>query len=108
MNQITFSERHKKRIKIDMLSVYRLSLSQHAVFTHWEKDCSPRTLSIFSINSFSKRMFFLVEVVRLSERGTLLALFSCIRVRTHDILDWCAPIYSKPLTQTMKEQQWKP
>ncbi len=65
---------------------YLPSFFQQASFTHSENGWSFLTESIFSIKSFSKRMFFLVEELRLSDLGELFLLSSCIVVRTHTIV----------------------
>jgi hypothetical protein len=57
-----------------------------ASLTHSAKGCSFLSASIASTKSFSKRIFFLVDVVRLSDLGELFLLSSCIWVRTHTIL----------------------
>lgn len=70
---------------------------QQASFTHSENGCLPRSESILSTKSFSKRIFFFVEVVRLSERGELFLLSSCIGCAP--ILYCCGAHQFKPITE---------
>ncbi|WP_153886293.1 hypothetical protein [Aliiglaciecola lipolytica] len=66
---------------------YLPSFFQQASLTHSEKGCSFLSASIFSTKSFSNRIFFLVDVVRLSVLGELILFSSCIVVRTHTIFN---------------------